>query len=117
MILEMNNVMTSAALGTQSAIAMIGRALDMANEGVCVSVAVLDAGWGQLLAFGRGEKAAWATIGIAQDKAYTAAGFGASTQELGAQASSDVAWRRYPDQGRQFSYQCYWRLGRTDRRV
>lgn len=50
--------------------------------GVRVSIAVMDAG-GHLLSFLRNSDAPWHTVDIAQDKAYTAVGFGMPTKMLG----------------------------------
>ena len=58
--------------------ASVARGLEM---GVRVNAAVVDAG-GHLLAFQRADGAFLPSITIAQDKAYTAAGFGISSRTL-----------------------------------
>jgi len=71
------------SLNASLASLMVAKAVNAGCEiGVRVSVAVVDAG-GHLVAFQRADGASWASIEIAQDKAYTAVGFGRSTCELG----------------------------------
>ena len=51
---------------------------ESASQGLAVSVAITDAG-GHLQAFGRSDGAAFLTVGIAIDKAWTACSFGQPT--------------------------------------
>ena len=71
-----NTIVSEAALAAVEAAVAHGRA-----SGKAVVAAVVDAG-GDLMACLRADGAFSASVGIAQDKAYTAAVFGASTDDL-----------------------------------
>jgi uncharacterized protein GlcG (DUF336 family) len=63
-------------------LAIVARAVEKGLEIGCrINAAVVDAG-GNLLAFHRADGAFLHSIGISQDKAYTAAGFGVETAKL-----------------------------------
>ena len=77
----MANLVTKHSISSELAQKMIDAAVAKARElGVAENVAILDDG-GNLKAFGRMDGAPILTIGIAQDKAYTAL-LGVSTQDL-----------------------------------
>ncbi len=70
------SISSEAALAAVTAAVAEGRAL-----GCRMNAAVVDVG-GNLVAFWRADGAFLPSIGIAKDKAYTAAGFGCSTEDL-----------------------------------
>jgi uncharacterized protein GlcG (DUF336 family) len=84
----MANLMTKHSISSELAQKMIDPAVAKAKElGVTENVAILDDG-GNLKAFGRMDGAPILTIGIAQNKAYTAL-LGVSTQDLSNFIQSD----------------------------
>ena len=84
----MANLMTKHSISSELAQKMIDAAVAKAKElGVTENVAILDDG-GNLKAFGRMDGAPILTIGIAQNKAYTAL-LGVSTQDLSNFIQSD----------------------------
>ena len=75
----MGDTFSKASISTELAHRMIAAAEDQAREvGVPMNIAVVDES-GVLKAFSRMDGAALLSVQIAQDKAYTAAGFGLST--------------------------------------
>jgi uncharacterized protein GlcG (DUF336 family) len=79
----MDSTRTIPALTSQAARTMVDAAIAAAERtAVRFAVAVVDGG-GHLVAFTRMDDAPVMSIGIAIDKAYTAAGFGMSTQQWG----------------------------------
>jgi uncharacterized protein GlcG (DUF336 family) len=77
----MANLVTKHSISSELAQRMVDAAVAKARElGVAENVAILDDG-GNLKAFGRMDGAPILSIGIAQNKAYTAL-FGVSTQDL-----------------------------------
>lgn len=84
----MNVLKSLPRLNAELSTAIIAGAEEEAEVlGVRVSIAVMDAG-GHLLSFLRNSDAPWHTVDIAQDKAYTAVGFGMPTRMLGARIFS-----------------------------
>jgi uncharacterized protein GlcG (DUF336 family) len=77
----MPGTVTQTTLDWDAALTVTRAALDKAAEmGIRVAVAVMDRG-GNLLAFARHPGAPFHSIGIAQDKATTSAGFGLPTKQ------------------------------------
>jgi uncharacterized protein GlcG (DUF336 family) len=83
-----------AVISAEAAAAAVSAAIAKARElGVRINVAVVDSG-GNLAAFLRTPGAFLHSIGIAQDKAYTAASFGFPTGEWGAVLAGDEDLRQ-----------------------
>jgi uncharacterized protein GlcG (DUF336 family) len=75
----MSDTFSKASISTDLALRMVAAAQDKAREiGVPMNIAVVDES-GVLKAFSRMDGAALLSVQIAQDKAYTAVGFGLST--------------------------------------
>ena len=78
----MTVVISRHSISSEAALAIVSAAVEKGRQSHCrMNAAVVDAG-GNLLAFLRADGAFLHSIAIAQDKAYTAAGFGLSTSDL-----------------------------------
>lgn len=82
-----NSISSAAALAAVQAAVEHGRSI-----GKAVVAAVVDVG-GDLMASLRADRAFAASVGIAKDKAYTAAVFGVATDELGKALSANETLR------------------------
>lgn len=84
----MTGHVVAGGLSTDAAWEIARRALEKGRSlGLRISVAVVDGG-GHRLAFARENGAPWTTVGVAEDKAFTAVGHGRSTAELARMLSS-----------------------------
>lgn len=87
----MTAVVRTSRITSKAALAAVQAAVRAGLEmGVNINVAVVDVG-GNLLAFLRADSAFLPSIAIAQDKAYTAVGFGMSSGKLYGVLKDDVA--------------------------